>query len=106
MNGCFTTVECIKYDTVPEMNYSDRFLFNFTVRAVGGSDEDSLYDAVDTFVSEHWVDYNISIEEADEEGVYAIELVVDLSDKPTTEENFTKLFYDDIGIGHSMKKVA
>jgi len=106
MNGCFTTVESIKYDTVPEMDYSDRFLFNFTVRAVDGSDEDSIYDAVDTFVSEHWVDYNISINGTDEEGVYAIELLVDLSDKPTTEENFTKLFYDDIGIGHSMKNVA
>lgn len=106
INGCFTTVESIRYNILPEMNYCDRFLFNFTVKAEEGYSEDDIYDKVDVFVSEHWGDYNIEIKEVDEIGTYNIELLVDLSDKPTTEENFINLFYTDIGINTCMEKVA
>lgn len=93
LNGCFTTVEYIKYDIVEDINYNTKFLFNFTSRALN---EDSIYEAVDKFLSEYWDYYDICINETKEKGIYSIEVVVDLSDKPTTEENFRSLFCNNI----------
>lgn len=106
IDGFFTTINQIEYSMVPENKYNDRFLFNYKIKASSGYNEDSIYDAIDCFLSEHWTDYSIDIRNENEDEIYSIELLVDLSDKPTTEKNFTNILFNDIGINQAISKIA
>lgn len=123
INGCFTTIEYIKYDVIKESDYNPKLLFNFKIKEKIGDNHNHLndvspefmlqhfnidiakkeiftknyiYTQVSKFLSENWSYYDIDIKRVDIEDVFLIGILVDISDKPTTKENFLELFKNDI----------
>jgi len=124
INGSFTTVEYVQYDTIKEVDNCDKLSLVFKVninekdditqeddetsvfllKKFGINTKDKLpnreyiYNKIDNFLSEHWEDRDVIIKDSDKLGIYIIDLYVDLTNKPTTEDNFLINFKNDIGI--------
>lgn len=96
INGCFTTIDYIQYDVISEDSISDEVQCTFKVTGSSDDDKDTISEYFEEALYNICIGYNININYSDKDKSFLVDLEVDLTEKPTTKENFLNIINYDL----------